>query len=512
MAFFCLSARKSIPRKKQGGSIVKNQKPVFFIVFLLILAFAASTVFGVKNQYGDLTTTYINGLEDIRLGIDIQGGVDVTFAPIDDVDATKEQLESVQTVMETRLITLGINDYETYIDETNDKVIVRFPWQSGEENFDPEAAVKELGETAQLQFRKGYSYSTDVADDGEVTVIPEGDIILEGTDVEEAYVNYAYDSQGQVIAGEYSVGLKLKSDGENSGAERFRTATQEAVNKDEAYKDSTDSAGSRYVISIWMDNYCISYPSVNDVITDGSASITGSFDYDGAKSLADKINGGALPFNLKTETFKTISPSMGTGALQIMLTAGVIALILIMIYMIVLYRLPGFVASIALIGQVAGTLAVISGWFGFYSSSTLTIPGIAGIILAIGMGVDCNIITGERIKEELNAGKSLDAALKSAYHRSFTSILDGNMTVIIVAIILMGAFGVSSSFFSKLLHWLFFMFGVSTEGTIFSFGFTLLTGVIFNFIMGVLASRLMLTSLSKFKCFQNRKLYGGAEK
>lgn len=131
---------------------MKNQKPVFFIVFLLILAFAASTVFGVKNQYGDLTTTYINGLEDIRLGIDIQGGVDVTFAPVDDVDATKEQLESVQTVMETRLITLGINDYETYIDETNDKVIVRFPWQSGEENFDPEAAVKELGETAQLQF------------------------------------------------------------------------------------------------------------------------------------------------------------------------------------------------------------------------------------------------------------------------------------------------------------------------------------------------------------------------
>ena len=195
-----------------------------------------------------------------------------------------------------------------------------------------------------------------------------------------------------------------------------------------------------------------------------------------------------------------------------MMISGIIALVLIMISMIILYRLPGFVAAVALLGQVAGTLAVISGWFGFEDSNTLTIPGIAGIILAIGMGVDCNIITGERIKEELNTGKSLDSALQSAYKRSFTSILDGNMTVIIVSIILMGAFGVSSSFFAKILSFLFRWFGVSTEGTIYSFGFTLLTGVIFNFIMGVLASRTMLTSLSKFKCFQNRKLYGGAEK
>ena len=491
---------------------MKNKKPVFFIVFFLIIAFAASTVFGVKNQYGDLTTTYINGVKDIRLGIDIQGGVDVTFAPADDsIDADQHQLESVQEVMKTRLISLGINDYESYIDESNDKVIVRFPWQSGEENFDPEAAVAELGETAKLQFRKGYDYDEEVADDGTVTIIPKGDVILEGTDVKDAYAYYTFDTNGQINTNEYCVNLVLKDDGDNSGKDRFFEATTAAYGQDSAYLD-TKGSGSRYVISIWMDNNCISYPQVNGAIKDGTAQITGSFDYDGAKALADKINGGALPFNLKTETFKTISPSMGTGALQIMVTAGIISLILIMIYMIVLYRLPGFVASIALIGQVAGTLAVISGWFGFYSSNTLTIPGIAGIILAIGMGVDCNIITGERIKEELNTGKSLEAALKSAYHRSFTSILDGNMTIIIVAIILMGAFGVSSSFFSKILHWLFFMFGVSTEGTIYSFGFTLLTGVIFNFIMGVLASRLMLTSLSKFKCFQNRKLYGGAEK
>ena len=485
---------------------MKSNKSVFFIVFVLILAFAASTVFGVKNQYGDLTTVYIKGLKDIRLGIDIQGGVDVTFGPEDGVDATKEQLEAVEEVMKARLISLGINDYEVYMDESNDKVIVRFPWQTGESEFDPESAVKELGETAKLQFRAGLVYNSSVDEDGNTTIVPEGDVILEGTDVEEAYVTLERDDTGNQT-GKYAVALNLK----DSGKDAFAAATQAAVNQDTAYLD-VNGSGSSYVISIWMDTKCISYPRVNSVISDGHASITGDFDYDGAKALADKINGGALPFNLKTETFKTISPSMGSGALQIMMISGAIALVLIMLYMIVLYRLPGFVAAVALLGQVAGTLAVISGWFGFEDSNTLTIPGIAGIILAIGMGVDCNIITGERIKEELLTGKSLDSALKSAYKRSFTSILDGNMTVIIVSIILMGAFGVSSSFFAKLLSFLFRWFGVSTEGTIFSFGFTLLTGVIFNFIMGVLASRLMLTSLSKFKCFQNRKLYGGAEK
>ena len=484
---------------------MKSNKSVFFIVFILIIAYAVSTVVGVRNQYGDLTTVYVKGVQDIRLGIDIQGGVDVTFAPADGVDASTEQLQGLEETMKARLVNLGINDYEVYMDEANDKVIVRFPWQTGETEFDPEAAVKELGETAKLQFRKGYTYTSSADEDGKVTVVPGGDVILEGKDVDEAAPDFERDDSGNPT-GKYVVRLKLK----DSGKEAFKTATQEAVNQNSAYLDINGSQ-SRYVISIWMDTLCISYPAVNDVISDGSAQISGDFDYEGAKALADKINGGSLPFNLKTETFKTISPSMGSGALKIMVISGIIALCFIMIYMIVLYRLPGFVASVALIGQVAGTLAVISGWWGFMDSNTLTIPGIAGIILAIGMGVDCNIITGERIKEELNTGKSLQAALKSAYKRSFTSILDGNVTVIIVAIILMGAFGVSSSFFAKMLSFLFRWFGVSTEGTIYSFGFTLLTGVIFNFIMGVLASRLMLTSLSKFRCFQNRKLYGGDE-
>ena len=154
-------------------------------------------------------------------------------------------------------------------------------------------------------------------------------------------------------------------------------------------------------------------------------------------------------------------------------------------------------------------LAAVSGWFGFMDSNTLTIPGIAGIILSIGMGVDANIITGERIREELRRGKPLDGALQSGYSRAFSAIFDGNLTGIIVSIILMGAFGTPDSWCAKLLHPLFQFFGATTEGVIYSFGYTLLVGSIMNFIMGVFAARLMTMSLSKFKCFQNKKLYGG---
>lgn len=474
----------------------KNQKAVFFIVFALIIAFAYSAVFGLDTQYGDIVTTRINGVDDIRLGIDIQGGVDVTFNPADDYDANEQQLDAATAVMKNRLNSLGINDYEVYSDAKSDRIIVRFPWQAGETDFDPEKAVKELGETAELTFRYGSDSETDPETD---ETVPTGDIILSGSDVKSAQPGSQYnDTKGSY---EYVVQLQLNdtsTDGE-SGKDKFAAATAEL-------------AGSSTPISIWMDNTMISSPTVSTAITDGQAVISGDFTYESAKSLADKINSGALPFKMETSSFKTMDPTMGRGSLDAMILAGFISFAFIAVYMIVLYRLPGFVAVIGLIGQVAGTLAAISGWFGFMDSSTLTIPGIAGIILAVGMGVDANIITGERIKEELNSGKSLDSALKIAYKRAFAAIFDGNITVVFIAIILMGAFGVPSSIFAKLLHVFFMAFGATTEGVIYSFGYTLLVGIILNFLMGVFASKLMVTSLSKFNCFKNKKLYGGAVK
>ena len=460
------------------------KKPVFFIVFALIIVFAGSVVFGFTSQYGDITKTYIKGVNDIRLGIDIQGGVDVTFVPADGVDATDEQLDSVMEVIKLRLASLNINDSEVYEDNANDRVIVRFPWQAGEKNFDPEAAVKELGETAVLTFRVG----TDTNEDGS----PKGDLVLQGSDVTKAEPMRQQESDGTFS---YVVSLKLS----DTAKETFATVT-------------STMAGSGEAISIWMDNTMISAPTVNQAITDGEAVISGSFTADSAKSLADKINSGALPFKLETSSFKTISPTLGTGALKAMIISGIIAFAFIAVYMTFLYKIPGLVAAISIIGQVAVTLACISGWFGFMPSSTLTIPGIAGIILTVGMGVDANVITGERMKEELNSGKGLDTALRSAYKRAFSSIFDGNLTSLIVAVILMAAFGTPDNFLAGGLNKVLSLFGIgaTTEGVIYSFGFTLFVGTLMNFIMGVFASRLMVTSLSRFKFLRKKKLYGGA--
>lgn len=465
----------------------KIRRSTLFIVVAFIALFTVSSITGFDYYFGDNATTVVKGVDDIRLGIDIRGGVDVTFAPADDYDATDEQLDAATQKIKTRLGALGINDNELYSDYKSDRIIVRFPWQAGESEYDAEAAVKELGEMAELTFRKG----TDSVTDEEGNVTPTGEIVLTGDDVEKAdYVQDPEDLQ-------WVVSLKLKSSGDNSGTAKFAEATSEL-------------AGTSTPISIWMDNTMISSPTVNNAITNGEAVITGNFTSESAKALADQINSGALPFKMVTTSFKTISPTMGEGSLDAILLAAYIAFALIAVYMIVLYKVPGCVAVVALVGQIAGTLAAVTGWFGFMPGSTLTIPGIAGIILSIGMGVDANIITGERIKEELRSGKSLDSAIKIAYKRAFSAILDGNITNVIIAIILMGAFGVPSSFFSKILNsTIFRMFGATTEGVVYSFGFTLLVGVICNFIFGVFAARIMVMACSKFKALQNRKLYGG---
>ena len=452
---------------------------------MFIAVFAFLTFHGFSTTYGDIETKIIKSTDDIRWGIDISGGVDVTFAPPEGVEATAEQMDAAQAALEMRLVNLGITDYELYVDYSNYDIIVRFPWQAGEEDFDPEAAVQELGEMAELTFREGYE--TD--EYGLPTGVTAENIIVTGDQVVSAEA-IAWEENG-----EYKFGVSLEFDEEGTAA--FAEATQEL-------------AGTGGVISIWMDNTCISYPTVENAITDGRSQITGNFDYESAKDLADKISAGALPYKLETSNFRTISASMGTGARNAMLIAGVIAFVLIALYMIIVYRLPGAVASIALVGQVVGTIACITGFFGNIPSFTLTIPGIAGIILAIGMGVDANVVTFERIKEELSKGKTLNSALELGYSRAWAAIFDGNITIVFVAIILMGAFGPPDSLFAKLMGFLYFMFPATIEGTIYSFGYTLLVGVILNFVFGVFASRLMLASLSRFKALRNPKLYGGA--
>ncbi len=456
-------------------------KPVFFIVVILIAILTYLSFFGITSYFGDVERTIIKGADDIRWGIDIRGGVDVTFSAPADVSPTEEQMAAAESIIKLRLINQNITDYEVYTDLNKNRIIVRFPWKEDETDFDPEKAVAELGETALLSFREGY----EVDSGGHPTGVTAEKVILTGSDVKRAAVGIDDNNQ-------YVVLLELES----SGVEAFSEATGRL-------------AGTNIPISIWMDENVISYPTVSTQITDGSATITGNFTLASATDLANKINGGALPFRLETENFRSISATLGMGAKDAMVLAGAIAFVLVAIFVIVFYRLPGAVAVIALLGQLTGTIAAITGFFSTIPSFTLTLPGIAGIILSLGVGVDANIITAERIKEEMKAGKSLDSALNIGFKRGFTAIFDGNITVIFVAVILMGAFGPTDSIFATLLSPVFFAFGASTAGTIYSFGYTLLVGIIMNFIMGVTASRLMLKSLSKFKPFRKAWLYGG---
>ena len=445
----------------------------FVAVAFLIILFSLSALLGFSYQYGDIKTTYIKGAQDIRFGIDIRGGVDVTFMPADDMDATDEQMVAARTVIEDRLVGLGITDYEDYVDYTRDRIIVRFPWKRDETDFDPQSAIDEIGATAHMVFRKGST--------------ADGEEILTGEDVESAMAGY-----------DQTEGYVVQLDFNDSGAQKFADAT-------------TELAPDSGTISIWLDDENISTATVEAAITNGSAIIRGDFTQEEVTTLANQINSGALPFALSAESYSTISPTLGTRSLEVMVLAGVIAFVAVALIMILRYRLPGTIAVLSLLGQVAATLAVVSGYFPVFSGSTLTLPGIAGIILGIGMGVDANVITAERIREELGKKKTLDGAIANGMKMGLTPIIDGNVTIVIVAAILMGAFGPTDGFWATVFSPVFRWFGASTAGTVYSFGFTLLTSVLLNFVFGVFATRVMLRGASRFKALRNPWLYGGAK-
>ena len=449
----------------------KGKSWPLFVVAILIVLFSLTAIFGVSYTYGDTKNVYVKGASDIRFGIDIRGGVDVTFMPADDVEATDAQMTAAKTVIEDRLVGLGITDYESYVDNNKNRIIVRFPWKNDEADFNPQTAIDEIGTTAKMVFRKGSSAT--------------GEEILSGDDVASASAAYN-ETEGWVVQ------LKFNS----AGASAFATATTELV-------------ASNGTISIWLDDNNISTATVNEAITGGEAIIKGNFDQDSASTLANQINSGSLPFALSAESYSTFSPSLGAKSLDVMVQAGIIVFILVAILMIVRYRLPGTIAVISLMGQAAATLAVVSGYFTVFPGSTLTLPGIAGIILGIGMGVDANVITAERIKEELSKNKTLEGAVNSGFKMGLTPIIDGNVTIVIVAAILMGAFGPTDGFWAKVFNPIFYWFGPSTAGTIYSFGCTLLTSVLLNFVFGVWATRVMIRGAVHFKPLRKAWLFGG---
>ena len=451
----------------------RTGKPVFFVILILILALTYTAFFGIEDYYGDRRNVYVKGANDIRWGIDIRGGVEAVFAPDkQDIEITESDMDGAREIVETRLVSRNITDYELYVDSDAHQIIVRFPWGADEKDFNATATVKELGETAKLTFCRGEDSS---------------DVIMDGSVVESAAP--AVDENGN-----YVVSLTLNSEGKSL----FASATSEMVGQS---------------ISIFLDTEKKSTATVKEAITNGKAQISFGSEAtaEEAKQLADTINAGSLPFSLSVDDSKlqSISPTLGSNALRVMLIAGSIAFGIVCLIMILRYRLNGIVAAIALLGQLAGTIACISGFFPNTDSFTLTIPGIAGIILSIGVGVDCNVIAAERIRDEFKKGKTIDGSIDSGYKNALSAIIDGNVTIVIVSIVLIGAFGTPDNIIAKLFSPVMHFFGSAITGSIFSFGYTLLVGVIFNLIMGVLASKYMLKSVSQFKFLRKPWLYGG---
>ena len=414
-----------------------KSKKTFLIVFLITAALFYIAFFGLH-----IGSFNLKGADEMRFGIDIRGGVEATYTPKDLNRApTSEELEQAKTIIETRMDAENITDREVYIDNTNGGIVVKFPWKSDEKDFDAQAAISELGETALLTFRD-----------------PDGNIVLTGKDdIAKSYASASADSDGP-----YVVILELTS----TGSDKFAEATANLIGKP---------------ISIYMDDNLITSPTVQSQITGGVARITKQASLEEASSLSNKINSGSLPFSLEAHDANIISATLGTDALNVMVLAGEIAFALVCLFMLLYYRLPGFVACIALMLQVVGQLLALS-----IPQFTLTLPGIAGVILSIGMGVDANVIVSERIKEELNSGKTLGSAIDAGFHRAFSSVFDGNITVMIVSVVLM----------------------ILGSGSMLSFGYTLLCGVLMNFVAGVTASRLMIKSLSTFKPLQKPVLFG----
>ena len=413
-----------------------RNKNTFAIVLLITLLISYVAFFGV-----DASIFYLRGASEMRFGIDIRGGVDAAFAPKDLGRApTVQELESAQIIIETRLDQQNILDRDVTIDAENGYIFVRFPWKTGETEFDPDKAISELGSMAHLTFRD-----------------PDGEIVMEGKHVDSAA--WATDNSGTQM--KYAVQLKLKPE----GRALFADATARLVGQ---------------AISIYMDEILISAPTVQQAIDSEECVITEIATSEQARTLSNQINSGALPFALTTSNYSAISPLLGSNALSVMVTAGLIAFILICIALILYYRLSGVVASISLLLQVAGQLILLT-WPQF----TVTLPGIAGIILAIGMGVDANIIVAERIREELRSGKGIASAVSSGFKKAFSSVFDGNITVLIVALVLL-------------------VFG---SGALLSFAYTLLFGIIMNFVAGVLATRLMTTSITQHEFFQKTTFF-----
>lgn len=377
-------------------------------------------------------TDKVGSAQEIDLGLDLEGGVSITYTPTKE-DPTDSEITDTIYKLQLRLDEYGYTEGEVYLEGSN-RINVDIP---GVQNADE--VLLEMGRPGRLAF---------VDEDG-VEWVTGADIV----DAQPGNDN----SNG---LNDYIVGLEFNDE----GAVKFEEATRNSIGE---------------IIFIVYNDQILVAPRVEVVITNGKASITNMGSYEEATKLASNIRIGALPLELEELRSNVVGAKLGQDAIDTSVKAGILGILIVFAFMIGMYRLPGLVSAIALAFYASLTIIALS-IFGV----TLTLPGIAGIILSIGMAVDANVIIFSRIKEEIGTGKTLKASVKSGFKKATSAILDGNATTMIAAIVL------------------YFM----GTGTIKGFAVTLMIGIVISMITAMVVTRILL--YNAVVLVKNKKLYG----
>lgn len=375
----------------------------------------------------------------LKYGLDLRGGVRVVLEAKDTPDhkVTKEDLQKAVATVRERVDRLGVTEPVIQTEVEKKRIIVELPGVT-----EAESARQLIGKTALLEF-----------------VDPQGNVVVTGKNLKANAAKAMIDSRNRVV-------VTLEFDGE--GAKKFAEATTANVGK---------------IIEIRLDGEPISTPVVDEPITDGSAIIQGSFDLEEAQKLATLLNSGSLPVPLEELSSDTVTPTLGKDSLDKSTRAGIIGIIAVVAFMLIAYRLSGLVANFALVIYAMIVIGVLAG-----INAILTLPGIAGIVLSIGMAVDANVISFERVKEELRLGKTVRSAIEAGFTRAFITILDSNVTTIIAAAVL-------------------FYYGT---GPVRGFAVTLTIGILSSMLTAVVITRFILRHMVSAGLIKNTKLFFGA--
>lgn len=397
---------------------------------ILLLLLVYTTTIGIGK-------TGTGAARNIILGLDLSGGVSITYQAKGDEEPSAEDMSDTIYKLQQRVS--GYSTESQVYQEGSDRINIEIPGVS-----DANAILTELGKPGSLEFR-----------------LTDGTVVLTGTQVATASVQT---QQNQTTgANEYVVQLDLNKD----GAEAFATATSENVGK---------------VIQIVYDDEVISAPVVNEAITGGTAIISGMASIEEAQNLASSIRIGSLSLELEEIRSNVVGAQLGEDAIKTSLIAGAIGLAVVIIFMIIVYALPGVVAAISLLIYTGLVLVMLNAF-----DMTLTLPGIAGIILGIGMAVDANVIIYARIREEIAAGVSVKGAIQSGFRKALSAILDGNITTLIAA----------------------FVLNTMGTGSVKGFAQTLALGIVISMFTALVISRLIVTALYELG-FRDEKYYGRA--